>query len=380
MLFGFTTSNRLRDAITAIPPQRLRVFLREQRWRQGEPWRDKGHDWITPDGDHFLVPSDPTVPHYVETISSLFEMFLAPGIHFEDVMVMGAFGTCDIVRRRIDEPTTLSGSCTLDEARSEIVGLKELLMWSARRFAFKTQNATKLATSYLDRCRAGQTEIGSYVLKVYVPIEVSGSPADQPVFGREATLAAVENVTYFAEPSYSPDDPYPPAMDWHVAEAILRMKSAAGFWGQNNHLEVTFLQSVATLASPASEPSDRELAIPMTSELFTRAEAVYETLKSGEMLQRRTFTGHITDLHKDVPNAKKQDQRITIRTEIDGKPRNVTMRLLPVDYNRAVIWHHDERVVQVDANIDKRWRVWTASEYFTIDALAPEEARDASLF
>lgn len=380
--FESPVSAKLREAIEAIPPSRVAVFLREQRWERGKPWRDKGYDWISPKGEHVLVPSVPSVPHYAQAITSLFEMFVAPGIILEDVMVMAAFGTCDILRRRIDELTTQAGSCTLDEARSEIVGFKELLMWSSRRYAQKTKNPTRLATSYIQQCRAGQTEIGSYVLKVYAPIGVSGSPAEQPVFGREVTLAATENVQYFSKEDYNPEDPLPPAMDWHVAESILRMKSLAGFWGQSNELSVRFLDSAAAAAAAdviGATPTD-EKVIQMTDQVFARAEAVYETLRSGDLFERRTFTGHITDLHKDEPNAKKQEQRITIRAQIDGKARNVSMRLMAADYRRAVIWHDSEYLVRVDAKIDKRWRVWTASEYFHIEALVPEGHGSPSIF
>jgi hypothetical protein len=36
-------------------------------------------------------------------------------------------------------------------------------------------------------------------------------------------------------------------------------------------------------------------------------------------------------------------------------------------------WHDKEYPVRVDAIIDKRWRLWTASEYFEIVGLIPDD-------
>ena len=49
------------------------------------------------------------------------------------------------------------------------------------------------------------------------------------------------------------------------------------------------------------------------------------------------------------------------------------LSLIDADYKHAVLWHHDKKLVQLDAKIDKRWHVWTAPEYYHLTALEPQE-------
>jgi hypothetical protein len=377
--FRSTPLEKIRAAIEAIEPSRVSEFLVTQGWTRASAWREKGYDWITESQEHVLVPTDRTLRHYAETMAGIFEMFVAEEILFEDVLAIASFGSSDIIRRRIDDPATASGSCLLADARSEIAGMKDLLWWSSRRYATKAGTGNKLALSYLDQCRAGQTEFGSYVLKVYTPVSVAGGGPENRSFGRHATMAAAQNVSFLADDDYNPERPLPAELDWHVAESIVRMKSSAGMWSQASEMSVKYVKNVQATADQAS-PAEDHITVPMKSIVFERAEAVYEALRKGELFERLVFNGHITDLHKDLPGSKKQERRITIRTQINGTNRNVTMRLMPTDYSRAVAWHDSERLIQVDAKIDKRWRVWTAVEYYTIASLEPADEGPADLF
>lgn len=375
-----TKSQKLLDAIGSADPLRVGDFLLTQGWKKGQPWRNKGFDWTTPENEHVLVPTDPTLQHYPTAIKSVFEILVSDQLTFEDVVAM-ASGVCsDIIRRRIDDPATKSGSCSLAEAHTGYSAMTKLLSSSSKRYAQKTGIGKELPKSYIQQCRAGQTELGSYVMRIYAPVLVSSTQRERRAFGRQSTIAAAENVTFLADEAYEPGNPLPAEMDWHVAESIASLKSPMGMWGEESKMSVRFVKNIYATEDQVV-PENDFLTIPMKGIIFDRAESIYKMLKNSEMFERVMITGHITDLHKDVPNSTKQERRITVRASFSGRDRNVTLRLMPADYRKAILWHDSDSLVRVDVKIDKRWQVWTAAEYYSINSLVPiDEESSADLF
>lgn len=305
----------------------------------------------------------------------------ANGISFDDVLTMASSLTSDIIRRQINDPVSKSGSCLLDDARRQYSALESLLLWSSKNLAARADTGGKLAADYLASCRAGQTEIGSYIIKVYAPIVVPNASDEHRVFGREATMSAMANVDFLADEEYSPEHPLPAEFDWHVCEAVMRLRSSEALWGEESELSVRYLKNI--FATGDAVPVAETETVPLKNMFFERATSLYETLRKGDLFETTTFTGTITDLHKDPPRSKKQDHRITILAKFDqgGPERNVMMRLVPYDYKRATVWHDKDTRVRVHAKIDKRWRVWTTAEYSSIVGLQPEAPEeDSQLF
>ncbi|HEX8324562.1 MAG TPA: hypothetical protein VF595_11705 [Tepidisphaeraceae bacterium] len=378
MLRDINYLTRYHEALQQINPQHLARYLRSQGWTQSTPWRDKGFDWITPEGEITLVPIDPALQHYTSTIAELLEMFVTKDITFEDVIVFASIAPCDIVRQHIDEPATTSGSCSLEEARNGLDAMKNLLNASSRRHAMRHRTGNRIATDYLRNCRAGQTEFGSYVFKVYTPIVVPNTVTDLKTFGRAATVAAIENVQYLSSDAFTFEEPLPPEMDWHVAESIMKMRPSAEIFGASTTLTASFLKGMEP--GVELEMPGEKIEVKLSPAIFDRAQSLYESLRNEELFERAVFKGHITDLHQDAPGAKQRDCRVTVLGYFGSRSRNVTLRLTDRDYAQAIKWHGKELLVEIEAKIDKRWRSWTTVEYYRFEPLEPPRNTESSLF
>lgn len=357
-------------AIESIDPASIGSLLSSRGWVRQAAWRDKGWIWLTPDHTEVLVPALPAMPQYAVVVERILTTFVNEHETFEDVLARAYAGPIDIIRKPVDAPNTKAGFCDLEEAQGQYEGFKDLLLSSARRYARRSQASRTIAEAYLGQCRAGQTEFGSYILKVYAPVFVPTEPKERPGFGRYATLCAVESVRFLSRPDYKRDDLLPPNMDQHVAASIMKMRPSSGLWASGANLNVAFATD-SGLKDLDAMPEEPIAAISLTDEVFARAESIYESLAHGDAFQDLVFTGEITDLHRDSPSTKDPEERITVNTQIGGKSRNITMRLTAPDYRKAIAWHDVHALVQVRAKIDKRWRRWSAVEYHSIESLRP---------
>jgi hypothetical protein len=223
-------------------------------------------------------------------------------------------------------------------------------------------NVSEQAKAYTNMCHFGQTEYGSFVLKVFCPtnpLNTSWTAPEEP-FGRVATRATLDNFEFLSHhESSDPSVPLPAAFNRQVASAVCRLKPESAFFSGGLHVRFSAL----------SEPGAEELApkteaqqIDFDAFIYGRAQSVYDRLKRAEESQREVLQGYIVDLHKDRPESTDTPKhQITLDVKYGGTWRKVTLRLLPAEYRNAVLWHDTGSRVRLDGVIDRRGHVWSVA-------------------
>lgn len=341
-------------------------------------------------GDIILLPIDRTLNDFIPHVLQIVEMFAVDGLTVDDVVTLMVLPDSDILRYRIDTPEAAFGNLRLSYSYEAMHALFDVLKFSAAGVSTHRtdyRNVSDEAQAYAKTCRFGQTELGSYVMKVYCPTRPVPivEPGSEP-FGRTSTRSTVENFEFIAsEESADPSTPLPPTLNRQVAAAVKRLKPDSDFG--RSYLTVRYLPVVVPerglLSEPpiaASEPELENVQLDLGPFIYGRAQSIRDRLKKAEEFGREVVSGYITDLHKDRPNLKtEQSQQISLEVKYGSNFRKVTMRLLPAMYRQAVIWHDNNGQVRLDAVFDKRGRPWSVSELFEL-SLLDKTAVQGSLF
>ena len=341
-------------------------------WKQLGQWRDIGYEWITLRKEHVLVPNTQRIYDYSVCVQKVLELFVNASLAIEDVVEMANNGPSDVIRNRIDIPKTNGGSLPAEMAASKYNGMVELLKATAGAVG-KRKEPRIPAKEYLDACRVGQSEFGSYVMKLYAPIIVQNTACDDGGNGREVTIAAATNFSFLADDAYNAELPLPAAMTAQVAAAIAKIRPHEDLFSGDSSLTVSYTRTADLLPKELIMPA-KGIVIPLRPELFDRAERIEERLNKGTGVEEMTLQGHIVDLHMDPPGTKELKYQITIKAA--NPNRRVTMRLLPVEYRRASEWQVQKKLVELTARIDKRRNLWTVVDYKSLVPIQAEKRED----
>jgi len=384
MISKFNIPDKL---LRAVDPSLVRSFLLNSGFilsgkneSIAEAYRFKNKDIV-------ILPLKKKMPDYKNLMLSLVEQVgHIMEISIDDVLGLIANPYSDIVRYKIESAESKFGHIRAEDIKAATNGLYQVLYNSAHNIAKyrKKTNARDTAKSYADECRFGQTEYGSFVLKIFCPTSDIGMRTENiEPYGREVTRGVIENFQFLAESEVdNPEIPPPPAMSKHVVGAIKEMKP-------NNPL--MFSAGLSVRYSPLKTKDNSKSQEIVESEiqeigfnnfLFDSADKLYIRYVKAEEFERELLTGYITDLHKDAPIQKEGQQydichQISMDLKFGVGHRKVTTKLLPSDYHNAVKWHDEGVEIVVEAVIDKRSKKWVVHELIT---LQPRESEQRTLF
>lgn len=274
------------------------------------------------DADVMLVlPTDRGDPRFGQQVRDVLELFTDGQTTLDDVVGLVVWPDSDIFRYRLETPETFWGQIRLSYTQEAMQALFAMLRFTAAGVSSQKvdyRGVSESARTFGDQCRFGQTEYGSFVLKVFCPtnpIGISSLDLVGEPFGRTTTRALLENFEYLSsERSEDPAQPLPPTLNRQVADAVARL-----------HPRVTLgvTAEVGMRFAPLSErDADNVLPQPGKVEIqsvdlgpfiYSRAQAVRERLKKAEEFGRELLRGFIVTLHKDRPvEDEEQSHEITI--------------------------------------------------------------------
>ena len=174
---------RSRDEIDVVAPTSMMAYLRARGWKQ-QPFHTKlATMWILEDEEsedtyEILLPRTREIRDFrlrmTEALRTLeiVEQRSAPQI-VDDLLT----ATADTIRIRLRAPGLESGSLPLNLGAQMIQQAREIVLAAAcgavePRPVYRTKKP-KHAHEYLERVRLGQTESGSYVVKLYSPVPMA---------------------------------------------------------------------------------------------------------------------------------------------------------------------------------------------------------------
>ncbi|MDD5327957.1 MAG: hypothetical protein PHY02_09120 [Phycisphaerae bacterium] len=370
------------NLLKATDPSAVRTFLLNSGFELSGINNDVAEAYSIKDGGIVILPLKKETHEYTKLLLSLVEYIgHIMKLSFDDVLGLIASPNSDIMRYKIHTEDSKLGHLRADEIRSATSGIYNILINSAKKIANirKRPNIRESAHNYADGCKFGQTEYGSFVLKVFCPTSDLGLKTEyaEP-YCREVTRGVVENFRFLAYNDVSdPEVILPPTMSKDVARSITEMLPlnplmfSAGIAVRYSPLK----DPTSTLANQFTKTEDE--SIDFKSNLFEKAEILFQRYRKAEEFERETLIGFITDLHKDPPVKKDPlekeiSHRITMELKFGTTHRKVTTILMAPDYRSAIKWHDEGIEIILDAIIDKRTKKWGVHEMFDLRPRDPQ--------
>lgn len=323
-------------------------------------------------GEVLLLPLKQDDRDYARRLHEIAELFTDANTTLDDVVGSMVLPDSDIFRYRIETPETAWGHLRLNYTHEAMHALYDLLQYTAAGVSSQRtdyRNVSESAKAFAEQCRFGQTEYGSFVLKVFCPTNPVGAKDDvgEP-FGRVTTRAVVENLVFLAGEKYEdPSEPLPPTLNRNVASAVerLRPRISLGVTTEVRMRYTALPDATPGLVAPVVQPQEEFAVLDLGPFIFSRAQSVRDRLKKAEEFEREILRGHITDLHKDRPtDATEQSHEVTLEVKYGTSWRQLRVRLMPKQYRDAMRWQDQNLLIDVDGVVDKRSRVWSVSQLF----------------
>ncbi len=364
--------SQLERVIGKIDPNTVGSFLITQGYERRNNQDNRFDIYESSSSQYLILPLDKSKPNYSRRILEILETFVDDECNIDDIIGRIVLPASDIIRYKVETPDTAWGHLRLSYGYDAIQALYDVFLFSAAGYATQRldyRGVPESAKLFAKQCRFGQTEYGSFVLKIFCPLNPSGVRSEnKEPFGRGSTLSVVENIAFLAsEDSENPEEPLPPTMNRQVANAVQRLKPYESL-GTSAAMHINFSKSKSTeiLISPLT---DDATTLDFGPFIYSRAKGISDRLKKAEEFQHEILKGYIVNLHKDRPKSNEhQSHEVTIDVKYGTNFRQLRARLLPSQYRNAIKWHETDTPVLVDAVIDTRSKVWSVFQLNKISA------------
>ena len=245
-----------------------------------------------------IIPTDPTLEDYGEAVTEavrrLAEFEKRPAREVLDHLLLPP---ADVLGFREISPDAESGSLPFGHAVRMINGDRRLLLSAAHSVlvpqAYHPRLSRSEAEEFVNRCRLGQTERGSFVLNVACPLELHLALPGLEVepFARQVTtmlmrsLEALARVADTARADDLLDRTRNPGVSANLCESLLLLRPS----GDRASLTVSATWSRALL--PESREPARHVQLSQT--VFEIAEAVAPRLRTAPQPRLSRFLGFV---------------------------------------------------------------------------------------
>ncbi|MDK8483684.1 hypothetical protein QP944_11325 [Corynebacterium sp. MSK105] len=262
-----------------------------------------------------------------------------------------------------DGPTVRSGVVDWRIGARLVAGLEEVLKSGAKASQeymrwFRRSNLV-IADNYLDSCLMGQTEVGSYVVKAFVPATVPLSISNSAKIKKSSQLSSREvSETVFTSVQATKEvleefrkNGNPDAFNWAMTQGV-SVEMLSGFQSLIGADETEI--SVEFIKTKADEPSvvSSRGAVVLEPTLTEAVEVGIATLRQEPQSLEMVVAGEVIGLMRqwDEPDSRRIKMRGTGR---DGKTRVFTVRLNEADYDKALEAHGRGVFLEVDGVAEK---------------------------
>jgi hypothetical protein len=282
----------------------------------------------------------------------------------------------DVLKVGISAPDATLGNLPLHDGLKLLQGGRDMLLSAAcsavRPQAFHPEMSLKEANEFIENCRLGQTERGSFVATIITPVPPSLrqdnlpgidplQEADEPFARRVTTrlmasLKIVDGAVREArlDPILSGVEE---GVSANLCDAIMAMRPA----GDQSRVDISMNWSRSRPRVPDRAPNK----VSFAEEDFLIIQEAGRRLRQPFRPKRQRFVGKIVALQSDIPSLFDDVVgKIIIRTTARDRPARVKVVLNRDDYTRACDAHRDEKPVAITGLIhhDIKIRVYDLSE------------------
>ena len=272
----------------------------------------------------------------------------------------------DLVRLRVLAPNATLGTLPLDDGLRLLQGGRDLLLAAAcsahQPQAYYPRQSFREALDFLESCRLGQSERGSYVATIIAPVPVDFEPSLFPNDLEEDIQIASE--------------PYPRKVILQLMSGlrVLRQAIQGGaperiLQGVQAGVSANLCEALAAM-TPSNEQGSLEIRtswsrlrprVPQSLPQqvcfgqgeFSIIQEAGRRLREGVAPRRQRIEGFIISLHAEATLFEEFEGRVVMRTDVGSRSSRVRFVLSKQDYARACDAHRDGRRVAIDGVLQR---------------------------
>lgn len=374
---------QIRDAqaLRAITPAALVAYARGEGWQHIEAYGQHSDVYAQTNRPELVIPRTDHLADYPRVVAEIITILAEISGRDELALYYDLLGADrDVVRVRAHSNTD-DGSVSL-AAGVGLVGSTRDLLLAAACAATNPQplyraGANKEANDYLQQVRLGQTEHGSFVVRLLAPVppllqsprEATSPPFDNEPYERKVTRRLIEALEACREATEHATT----GSGMAAFERTVKFGVSANLCEAVAHLA----ESAAGLEISVTWARTRPGAETYRSVRFSASEAAI--LKEAARNFRDTRTRPDVELFGTVSHLKREQDEIegliTLKAVVDGRIQSVKATLDQANYSQAVRAHDQQLPVLVCGDLERigqRWRL-NGAELLNIGV---EEAHD----
>jgi hypothetical protein len=337
-----------------IAPTAVRDYAKSRGWQSVEGSRRRLWIYSHPKADlrQLIIPMDRDVAWADALLEIVLRMAELEELAPETVLNNLLTAYSDIVRFRVGGEDVSAGMLPMADAASLIEGAKRALLSSACSVVNKDKHHLRMSRSeaeeFLRVCKMGQTEIGSYVVKVICPL----TEMDEPLLLREALPFArattmvlmngcqkiVRSIEQDRVDDMLEEDLCSPEVTSNLCDALLRMHAARDDADLN--IEISWA-AMPKITIPSIEP----VVAAFKPEYFRTVEDIQRQLRPQTEQEESSFLlGTVETLNGDVGEDGRRSGEVIFALLLpDEEVVRARGNLNTDDYDKAVTAHEKGR-------------------------------------
>jgi len=362
-------NNKSEELAREITPTRIRKYLLGTGWKEDTVWKaDAKKDTINifyykdNHQDQILLPEDTDFLDYARRIKELIE-HLASLQNRDEVSIFNELllPASDVIRVSIDNKDTKSGTLPFNDGINLLPNVKQMLYASAMSLIkpntyFKVLK-NKDVEKFIDSCRWGQTERGSFVASVICPIDPQLTLTGERVnnFGRETTANMMNSLSNLTD-----------SIDRHAKEGTIDKSIKEEKFNYNFCSALIELQpeekdsniSISVNWAPEDKP---KVLVPsqvtVRKEHYEQLPKIIEKIRPRDKPLYEEFVGRVSALVGQEDKNEKLIKGDIILALIGRDDRIIRTRVFlnRKDYELACILHKDNKKISIKGKL-----VWAA--------------------
>ena len=373
------------QAIGAIRPLNAIGYLRAHGWeRYGDNserpfsvWHKASHP-----NSEILIPVDRAMSDYVLLLrEALQELEVVENRSQLEILRDLYNSGFDVVRLAAQSSRTADGTVDIDEGVLLFERARDTL-YAAACATVKPQavfhsRRPQQAIEYMRRARLGQTEQGSYILTLLSPVAPQLTlHSDTELFPEEPfERRVVETLAHSvrlavgaaarAATATNPDfRPFQEAVAGGVSANLCE-----GIAGLFSTSEATSVELMISWALNRPTPNEIPSRVHISSDLIPTLQEAARLFRAYDRLENYEIKGPVIRLQRDETAAFGM---VTVLATIEGKTRKCSMALSELDYQKAVLAHHQHRYVRVVGTVAREARTYRLESPLNFD-IAPDD-------
>ncbi|MDX2038128.1 MAG: hypothetical protein SFX72_15880 [Isosphaeraceae bacterium] len=377
-----------KDQLACLLTEDVQQYLSSRHWKRDEESSTAKasiyHHPDLPDAEA-VVPGRRELADYVERMGDVVQILSAVEERSAwQVLADLSSPPADVLRLQVSGADLALGTLPLSEGIGLIEGARGLLLaaaCSARQPAsFFPRQTYKEAVEFLQACRLGQTERGSFVAKILAPVP--------PLITRQSELFEED------DESLLPGEPFARRSTVGLMNALGYIRAAIDEGEYSRILDgvgfgvsANLCEAIASMR-PESDQSDLRISMTWSSSRPRVPKAVKNVVdfstasieiirESGRRLldrfsaTRERIEGRVINLKADSSHVVGFKGKVTLRVRLNGETTRVQFDLEPDDYRRACDAHRDGRAVAVTGLLQqeaKQFRLLQPQDFSTVES------------